>query len=133
IGAFLITGTVIAIDLYLTAVLTAGFLRMGEVFQMEYVAGPVMASESSFSLIQIVEDFFDAFNFMIREAVESSFYILNGSLVMYPALVFSRASQGAFSMLDAYSIKKKIFTFIFGLIALTHIVISLVRYWAGDM
>jgi len=111
----------IVLDLLLTASLTEWFLNWGEIFQSRHVNGIQAAWTTVF------RHFFDSVDLIIKDAIQKSFYVLNGSLVMYGCALVSLATSGVNKYIDARGMKHHIFKTIVGVGVLILVTVSIAR------
>jgi hypothetical protein len=124
--AFIIfSALVISVDLLLTCFLTEAFLNWGEFFQTKHLNNIDAGWATS------IRNFFDSIDLVAKDAIQKSFYVLNGSLLMYLCALASLAATGTISHLNVKEMKKHIFKIIAGSGILLVLVVALVRDFAG--
>jgi len=115
----------VAYDIYFTALITAAFLNWSEAFQSVHVGSNTASVPAA---IKPAVDFFDSINFMAKESVQKSFYALNGTLLMYSALLISATTDGVVRHLNVEDIKKNIFKILAATLVFCVLVVALARH-----
>lgn len=91
----------VLLDLLFTVMLTRAVLNSWEVFQN-------LHKDSVPEKISDALGFFDSVNFFAKDTIKNSFYILNGSLLMYITMLLSAAARGTVAHLNVEDIQKNI-------------------------
>lgn len=117
----------VLVDLFITAVMTGAFLNWWEIFQ----SGQLAAGEQIHWAPKPVVSFFDELNFMVKESIEKSFYVLNGSLFMYAVLALAAMAEGVVTHLNVDSIKNHIFRIFSASSVFLVLIVAATRLWVG--
>lgn len=97
----------VLLDIIVTVMLTRAVLNWWEVKQ-------ALHEDAVPQKIADALGFFDSVNFFAKDTIKNAFYILNGSLVMYLAMLLSAAARGTVAHLNVDDIRKNICKIIAG-------------------
>lgn len=112
-------------DLSLTTLFTADFVKFLESVQAQKLAQQL--SESPL-IPPSWKDFFDSINLIVKEVIEKSLFVLNGSLIFYGGAVVALITSEKRGFIDWQSIEEKPFTSVAFALALVSSVVLVVFY-----
>jgi len=124
----MLIGLIVLGDLFLSGALTGAFFYYAEHYQAMHL-DPAVASSPAFP--KSVKAFFDEMSFAAKDALENSFYVLNGTLLFYlsfgAAWLFDRLK----GKVDEAQLQKNIFKVIAAFASLI-ILVSVISFKLAD-
>ncbi|HLP08464.1 MAG TPA: hypothetical protein VK178_09875, partial [Opitutaceae bacterium] len=124
----ILIGLVILGDLFISGLLTGAFFYYAEHYQALHI-DPAVASSSAFP--KSVRAFFDEVSFAAKDALENSFYVLNGSLMFYLSFGAAWLIDRLKGKVDETQLQKNIFKVIAAFASLI-ILVSVISFKLAD-